>query len=87
MKIGSLMRTLELSETNLEQCVKQARSGSVLVIRNGKPVTLVTSVAGLDVEQIELGTSAKFWKLIEARRCQKTISRAELQMRLAKLDE
>ncbi|MCY3020409.1 MAG: hypothetical protein NTW87_15425 [Planctomycetota bacterium] len=43
----------------------------------------VAKVVGLDLEQVELGTSAKFWKLARAWRKEKTISRAELERRLA----
>lgn len=81
------MKTLELRETNLERCVKEAGSESVLVVRNGKPLALVSKVEGLDAEQIELGTSAEFWKLIEERRRQKTIPWEELKERLGKLDD
>ena len=81
------MRTLELAETNLELCEKEANSESVLVITNGKPLALVSNVERLDAEQIELGTSADFWQLIEERRQQKTLPWAELKKRLGKLDE
>ena len=36
----------------------------------------------IDVEQLELESSDKFWKLIQERRTQKSISRAELERRL-----
>ena len=81
------MKTLELAETTPERCVKEAGSESVLVIKNGKPLALVSGVEGLDAEQIELGTSAEFWKLIEDRRRQETIPWAELKKRLAKLHD
>ncbi len=81
------MKTLELAETTLKRCVKEAGSESVLVIKNGKPLALVSGVEGLDAEQIELGTSAEFWKLIEDRRRRKTIPWAELKKRLAKLHD
>ena len=81
------MRTLELAETNLERCVKAARSESVLVIKNGKPLALVSNVHGRDAEQIGLGTSADFWQLIEERRQQKTIPWPKLKHRLGTLDE
>ncbi len=38
-------------------------------------------VAGMDAEQLELGSSENFWKLIQRRRKQKGISRAELEKR------
>jgi len=36
----------------------------------------------MDKEQLQLGASDKFWKLIRVRRSQTTISRAELESRL-----
>jgi hypothetical protein len=45
-------------------------------------VALVVGVEGLDNEQLQLGSSKKFWKLIEERRRQKTFSRRELEKRL-----
>jgi hypothetical protein len=81
------MKTLELAGTDLEHCVKEAGSESVLVVKNGKPLALVANVEGLDAEQIQLGTSPDFWELIEARRRQKTVPWNELKERLGKLDE
>ena len=81
------MKTLELAETNLKRCVKEASAESVLVIKNGKPLALVSNVEGLDAEQIELGTSPDFWKLIVERRRQKTVSWNQLKKRLGKLDD
>lgn len=78
------MKTLELSKTDLEQCVKEAGSSRVLVVSKGKPMALVSNVQGLDPEQVELGTSAEFWKLIEERRRQKSIPWADFKKRAAK---
>lgn len=36
----------------------------------------------MDEEQLQLGSSDKFWKLVEKWRKEKTISRAELERRL-----
>jgi antitoxin (DNA-binding transcriptional repressor) of toxin-antitoxin stability system len=52
--------------------------------RKGKPVALVVGVEGMDEEQLQLGSSGKFWTLIEKRRRQKTIGRAELEKKLAR---
>jgi len=54
----------------------------VVVTRKGKPVALVLGVEGLDEKQLQLGSSKKFWKLIEERRRQKTVSRRELEKTL-----
>ncbi len=53
------MKTFEHEEADLGRCVKEANSASVLVVKNGKPVALVSDVRGLDAEQIELGTNAR----------------------------
>ena len=76
------MKTVGLEHTTLEGCIKDARRERVVVTRKGKPVALVVGVEGLDEEQLQLGSSDKFWTLIEARRKQKTISRAELERRI-----
>ena len=75
------MKTVGLEHTTLESCIKDARRERVVVTRKGKPVALVVGVEGLDEEQLQLGSSDKFWTLIEARRKQKTINRAELERR------
>ena len=76
------MKTIGLEHATLEICIKNARRDRVVVTRKGKPVALVLGVEGLDEEQLQLGSSDKFWKLIETRRRQKTISRRELEKSL-----
>ncbi len=51
----------------------------VLVTRDGRPVAMVVGLAGLDEEQLQLGTSDRFWELITARRKQRAVTRAELE--------
>lgn len=55
-----------------------------MLTRNGKPVALIVGVEGMDKEQLQLGSSDKFWKLIEKRRKDKIVSRVELEQRLKK---
>jgi antitoxin (DNA-binding transcriptional repressor) of toxin-antitoxin stability system len=76
------MKTVGLEHTTLEGCIKDARRERVVVTRKGKPVALIVGVEGLDEEQLQLGSSDKFWTLIEARRKQKMMSRAELERRI-----
>jgi hypothetical protein len=54
----------------------QARTRKALLenLRSALQETLA-----MDAEQIELGTADKFWKLITARRKEKTMGRAELE--------
>jgi len=59
------MKVIGLKETNLDACVSEAQHEKIVITRNGKPVTLVVVVAGLDAEQLELGSNPEFWKLMQ----------------------
>jgi PHD/YefM family antitoxin component YafN of YafNO toxin-antitoxin module len=76
------MKVIGLKETSLDACVDEAQHEKIVITRNGKPVALVLGVAGLDAEQVELGSSPDFWKLIAKRRRQRTITRAQLEGRI-----
>jgi antitoxin (DNA-binding transcriptional repressor) of toxin-antitoxin stability system len=75
---GDTMTTIDIKKGTLEGCVSKAQSQRVVVTRKGAPVALVVGLEGLDKKQIELGSSDKFWKFIQSRRRQKTVSRAEV---------
>lgn len=81
------MKTVGLEHTTLDSCVKDARHERVVLTRRGKPVALLVGIKSLDEEQLQLASSKKFWTLIEARRKQQTISRAELEQRIDTLSE
>ncbi len=76
------MTKVDLKKTDLNSLVQQAQRERLILMRDGKPVALLLGVEGMDEEQLELGSSDKFWKLIEERRAQKTVTRAELEQRL-----
>lgn len=76
------MRIIEIKQAKLADCIKRARDDRVVITRNGKPLVLMVNVAGMDLEQVELGSSDKFWTLMTERRKEKTISRQELERRL-----
>jgi antitoxin (DNA-binding transcriptional repressor) of toxin-antitoxin stability system len=76
------MIKIDLKRANLDTCVDDAQRERVVLTRNGKPVALIVGIEGMDEEQLQLGSSDKFWKLITERRTQKTISRAQLEQRL-----
>lgn len=78
------MKIVSLRDATLEECVRDAERDRVILTRQGKPVAVLISVKGLDLEQLELGHSDEFWTLIRERRAQKTMTRAELEERLAK---
>jgi len=76
------MKTVDIQQTNLDACVNESQSERILITRGGTPVALVVSVQGLDEEQIELGSSDEFWKLVAQRRKEETISRTAMESRL-----
>jgi hypothetical protein len=77
------MRIVKIETADLKNCIHDAQDETILIIRNGKPAAILVGVGGMDLEQVELGLSDKFWKLIRQRRGQKTLSRSELKKRIA----
>ena len=76
------MKQISLESTNLQDCVVDAQSQLIVLTDQGQPVAMVVGLAGMDQEQIDFGTSAKFWNLIEERRKSPTLNRAELEAKL-----
>ena len=76
------MMKIDVKRANLATCVDEAQRERIVLTRHGKPVALVVGVEGMDEEQLQLGGSERFWKLITERRKQKTLSRAQLEQRL-----
>jgi len=73
------MIKMDLKQATLDTCVNNAQRDRIIITRNGKPVALIIGVEGMDEEQLQLGSSNKFWKLIAERRAQKTVSRTRLE--------
>ncbi len=73
------MKMVCLEQSTLDTCVNAAQEERVVITRNSKPIALIIGVEGMDEEQLQLGSSDPFWKLITERRQQKTISRAQLE--------
>jgi prevent-host-death family protein len=78
------MKVISLERANLNSCISDSQHERVVITREGKPVAVIVGVEGLDQEQLQFGTSDKFWKLIAERRSQRTLTRAELEQRLNK---
>ena len=77
------MKTVSIDQMNLETCVREAHHGGLLVMRDGEPAALVFGVEGMGQEQVELGISDRFWKLVAQRRQKPSLSRAELEERMS----
>ena len=78
------MKVISFERAKLDSCISDSQHERVVITREGKPVALIVGVEGLDQEQLQLGTSDKFWKLIGERRGQRTLNRVELEQRLNK---
>jgi antitoxin (DNA-binding transcriptional repressor) of toxin-antitoxin stability system len=78
------MKTVGIEKTTIASCVKDAQEDRVLLTRHGKPVAMVIGLEDMDEEQLALGHSEAFWKLIRARRAEDTLTRAELEEAIAK---
>lgn len=78
------MKTVSVRDLqkNIRQSVEAAQVEEVVVTRNGKPAALLIGVEGQDWESLVLQTSPRFWKLIQHRRREKTISLQEMSRRL-----
>src|SRR5437879_13854563 len=77
------MRQIAVEKSDLDSCVVRAQQERLIITRKGRPVAIVVGVEGISSEQLQLGTSEKFWKLIEQRRRQGTMSRVALERRIA----
>ncbi len=75
------MKTVEIHDPHgdLARCVEQAREERVVITRSGKPAAVITNVEGYDLDAIETAADPEFWEMIEQRRQQPTLSRAELE--------
>ena len=76
------MKVISLKETSLDACVKDAQNERIVITRDGKPVALMVGVSGLDAEQLELGSSTKFWELISQRRKETALTRSQLDKKI-----
>ncbi len=73
------MTVIDVSEqgTALDDLLARAHDGKVLLTRDGKPAAVLTSVEGLDLEQIATASDPEFWRMINERRQQPTVTLVE----------
>ena len=78
------MKTVPVRELQkkIKECIDEAQGDRVVITRHGKPAALLIGVEGEDWETVILETDRAFWKLIQQRRKQPTISLEELKARL-----
>jgi prevent-host-death family protein len=71
-------------QKKVKECVDMSQKDQVVITRRGKPAAVMVGVEGKDWEEVVIQTSASFWKLIEERRKEPTMSMKELRTRLKK---
>jgi hypothetical protein len=59
---------LEQSKVTLPELAELARSGTVILTRNGKPLAAVTDLSDADWESVSLANNPRFRKIIEESR-------------------
>ena len=79
------MRTVSARDLQkkVKECVDMSQRDRVVITRRGKPAAVMVGVEGKDWEDVLLQTSSTFWKLIEERRKEPTISLQELRTRIS----
>jgi prevent-host-death family protein len=70
-------------QKSIKEAVDSAQRDRVVVTRRGQPAAVLVGVEGRDWESVVLETSSEFWKLIEERRAEPTLSAEELKRELA----
>ncbi len=78
------MKTISVRDLqkSLKKAVDSAQSQRVVVTRRGKPAVVLVGVEGRDWETVVLETSSRFWKMMERRRQEPTLSAEELEREL-----
>ncbi|MGH2373058.1 MAG: type II toxin-antitoxin system Phd/YefM family antitoxin [bacterium] len=69
-------------QKNVKACVDDAQDDRVVITRRGKPAAVLVGVEGDDWESVILQTDPSFWRLIQRRRKQRTLSLKQLKARL-----
>lgn len=70
-------------QKSVRECVDTAQEDRVVITRHGRPAAILFGVEGEEWETVATQTSASFWKLIERRREEPTISLQEIKANLA----
>ena len=75
------MKTISVRELQkrIRDCVKVSQRDRVIVTRHGIPTALIIGVDGTDWETLALQTNPAFWRLIEKRRAEPTVSLAAVR--------
>ena len=75
------MKTINVRELqqHVRECVNASQRDRVVVTRHGAPAAVIIGVEGADWETLALQTNPSFWRMIERRRQEKTVSLDEMR--------
>lgn len=78
------MKTISVRDLqkHIRGCVNASQQDRVVVTRHGVPAALIIGVEGSDWETLALQTNPSFWRMIEQRRKDKTVSLDEMRRRV-----
>lgn len=70
------MKTISVRslQKRIRDCVRIAQKDRVVVTRHGTPAALIIGVEGSDWETLAFQTNPSFWRMIEKRRTEATVS-------------
>lgn len=70
------MKTISVRDLqqHVRDCVTASQRDRVVVTKHGIPAALIIGVEGSDWETLSLQTNPSFWRMIEKRRSEPTIS-------------
>lgn len=71
-------------QKKVKDCVDEAQQDRVIITRRGRPAAVLIGVEDRDWEDVVLQTDPAFWKLIQTRRKQPTLSVDEIRAKLGK---
>ena len=75
------MKTISVRELqkHVRDCVIRSQRDHVVITRHGAPAALIIGVEGSDWETLALQTNPSFWRMIEQRRKETTVSLDEMR--------
>lgn len=74
--------TLEEAEKRLSQLLAEAENEAIVILKEGKPVGLLSAWPDLDQESLDRASSSSFWRMIQARRSEKGIPWEDAKIQL-----
>ena len=78
------MKTVSIRDLqkSLKNHVDFSQKDRVVVTRNGHPAAVLVGVEGKDWEDVFLASSPSFWRMIQKRRGETSVSMEEMERRL-----